>query len=262
MASQASTSSTRPSTTSRAFTSARLLCGLLLTLSPAHGLQPTGCSQPCAGRRCALQWGAGAGAAAALLPAAQRASAAKPPKPIEVTDRDGVRVTETSWLKVVPADGAPDLVLGLDGEPYFLLTKPAGPDAREILPYALKAECTHLGCLVQPALGGVGGFACPCHGSQCGAMWKTAVQRHRPIRPASARSGSGRPAASAIPAVLSTALLSAALLSRYTAAGAVQRGPAGRALALARVVAREGDGVLMMSAWVEADGKPTPDFRV
>jgi hypothetical protein len=30
---------------------------------------------------------------------------------------------------------------------------------------------------------------------------------------------------------------------------------------LARVVAREGDGVLMMSAWVDADGKPTPDFR-
>jgi hypothetical protein len=27
------------------------------------------------------------------------------------------------------------------------------------------------------------------------------------------------------------------------------------------VVAREGDGVLMMSPWVEEDGKPTPDFR-
>ena len=50
-------------------------------------------------------------------------------------------------------------------------------------------------------------------------------------------------------------------MRRYTADGAVQRGPAPRALALARVVAREGDGVLMMSAWVEADGKPTPDFR-
>jgi hypothetical protein len=168
MASRASTS-TRSSVTSSTFTSARLLCGLLLTLSPAHGLQPTGCSQPCDGRRCAIQWGAVAGAAAALLPVAQRASAAKPPKPIEVTDRDGVRVTETSWLKVAAA--APDLVLGLDGEPYFLLTKPSGEaDARELLPYALRAECTHLGCLVQPALGGVGGFACPCHGSQYSAM--------------------------------------------------------------------------------------------
>ena len=41
----------------------------------------------------------------------------------------------------------------------------------------------------------------------------------------------------------------------------MQRGPAPRALALARVVARESDGVLMMSPWVEEDGKPTPDFR-
>ena len=133
-----------------------------------------------------------------------------------MTDRDGVRVTEEKWLKVAAA--MPDLVLGLDGEPYFLLTRPsaeadAPADARELLPYALRAECTHLGCLVQPAPGGAGGFACPCHGSQ------------------------------------------------YSADGAVQRGPAPRALALARVVAREGDGVLMMSPWVEEDGKPTPDFR-
>ena len=187
-----------PSNTRRTFTSARVF-GLLLSLSPAHGLQPTGCSQPC-GRRCALA----GGAAAALFPAAQRAHAAKAPKPVEVTDRDGVRVTEVSWLK--DAAAAPDLVLGLDGEPYFLLTRPLpSGEARELLPYALRAECTHLGCLVQPALGGVGGFACPCHGSQ------------------------------------------------YSADGAVQRGPAPRPLSLARVAARENDGVLIMSAWDGAD---------
>ena len=201
MASQGS-SCTRSSVTSSTVTSARLLCGLLLTLSPAHGLQPTGCSQPCDGRRCAIQWGAAAGAAAALLPAAQRASAAKPPKPIEVTDRDGVRVTETSWLKVAVA--APDLVLGLDGEPYFLLTKPSGePDARELLPYALRAECTHLGCLVQPALGGVGGFACPCHGSQysaCGRQKTDMAGQHGPNRRlAEAGRTSGRPVRAARP---------------------------------------------------------------
>ena len=216
MPSRASTSRRSSVTSSSGTAAARRLCGLLLTLSPAHGLQPSSCSQLCDGRRCALRWGAAAGAAAALLPAARGASAAKPPKPIEVTDRDGVRVTEEKWLKVAAA--TPDLVLGLDGEPYFLLTRPsavadAPTDARELLPYALRAECTHLGCLVQPAPGGAGGFACPCHGSQ------------------------------------------------YSADGAVQRGPAPRALALARVVARESDGVLMMSPWVEEDGKPTPDFR-
>ena len=179
-----------------------LLFGFLFTLSPARCLKPTAGSQPCDGgrctagnsRRCALA----AGAAAALFPAAQRVHAARAPTPVEVTDRDGARVTETSWLKVAAA--APDLVLGLDGEPYFLLTRPSG-EARKLLPYALRAECTHLGCLVQPELGGVGGFACPCHGS------------------------------------------------KYAADGAVQRGPAPRPLALARVTAREGDGVLIMSAW-------------
>ena len=88
------------------------------------------------------------------------------------------------WRQVAAA--TPELVLGLEGEPYFLLTRPseltrpsaeeltrtsaeaeaaqapadANPDAnpdpnpnpnrRELLPYALRAECTHLGCLVQP----------------------------------------------------------------------------------------------------------------
>ena len=109
------------------------------------------------------------GAAAALLPAARGASAAKPPKPIEVTDRDGVRVTEEKWLKVAAA--TPDLVLGLDGEPYFLLTRPsaeadAPADARELLPYALRAECTHLGCLVGPWNPLSQRFVCPCHGSE------------------------------------------------------------------------------------------------
>lgn len=52
------------------------------------------------------------------------------------------------------------MVLGLDGEVYFLQ-----PETEARAAYALKAECTHLGCLVggKPA---IGGFACPCHGSE------------------------------------------------------------------------------------------------
>ena len=92
------------------------------------------------------------------------------------------------------------MVLGLDGEVYFLQP---GTETRPA--YALKAECTHLGCLVasKPLYGG---FACPCHGSE------------------------------------------------YAASGEVTRGPAPRALALARLSTRD-DGVLEMSAWTE------PDFR-
>jgi len=104
-------------------------------------------------------------------------------------------------------------VLGLDGEPYFLLTetvRPAAgsegeatPPTRRLLEYAIKAECTHLGCLVQEdvALPGPGGFACPCHGS------------------------------------------------KYDAMGAVTRGPAPAPLGIARATAREPDGALLMSAW-------------
>ena len=93
------------------------------------------------------------------MPAAR---AARAPKPQEVLDRNGAPVTAAKWLATVGLE--PDLVLGLDGEPHFLLTSGEGA-ARTLLPYALKAECTHLGCLVQPEPLG-GGFSCPCHGSQ------------------------------------------------------------------------------------------------
>ncbi|EOD30497.1 hypothetical protein EMIHUDRAFT_232852 [Emiliania huxleyi CCMP1516] len=100
-----------------------------------------------------------------------------PPQP--VTDRNGAGVTETAWLSADHSRA--ELVLGLDGEPYFLLTETvrpaagsegeAAPPTRRLLEYAIKAECTHLGCLVQEdvaLLAGPGGFACPCHGSKEG----------------------------------------------------------------------------------------------
>ena len=111
------------------------------------------------GRRCALAVGASA------LLAPRQAGAARAPTAVEVTDRYGTLVTESSWLKVDRT--VPDLVLGLDGEPYFLLTSRSqtDEDERTILPYALRAECTHLGCLVQPEFGS-SSFSCPCHGSK------------------------------------------------------------------------------------------------
>ena len=94
------------------------------------------------------------------------------PAPVVVTNRDGLEVTSNSWLADHPSN-APDLVLGLDGEPHYLLiasspNDSAESDGRSIKPYALRAECTHLGCLVQPDPA-TGGFSCPCHGSQYSA---------------------------------------------------------------------------------------------
>jgi len=112
-------------------------------------------------------------ATAAALTSPTVAQAARPPPPPEpVTDRNGAAVTEAKWLASHSSD-TPDLVLGLDGEPHFLLLTAAAVDSegdedRVVRPYALRAECTHLGCLVQPDLL-TGGFACPCHGSKYAA---------------------------------------------------------------------------------------------
>jgi len=99
-----------------------------------------------------------------LLSGPRAANAAPKSAPAVVQDRQGALVTEPQWLEAHP-NGTPDLVLGLDGEPYFLLTATQSSGGSEISPMALRAECTHLGCLVQPDLL-TGGFSCPCHGSQ------------------------------------------------------------------------------------------------
>ena len=114
----------------------------------------------CQSRRAAL---ASAGAASvALASPGPSAAARRPAKPVVVTDRAGAAVTEIGWLKT--ASLGPELVLGLNGEPYFLLTAGADGGGRKLLNYALRAECTHLGCLVQPDP--IAGFGCPCHGSE------------------------------------------------------------------------------------------------
>ena len=104
-------------------------------------------------------------AAIVAAPTAAAHAARAPPPPFPVQNRDGAEVKTASWLSGHVTDD-PDLVLGLDGEPHFLLTSTSEDGSRAVRPYALRAECTHLGCLVQPDPL-TGGFACPCHGSRC-----------------------------------------------------------------------------------------------
>lgn len=163
---------------------------LLLLLPLAVSPLCSGCSS-----RRAVVLGA---AAAGLLNPPPASAARKLPAPVVATDRNGASVTADGWM--AKATSEPDLVLGLDGEPYFLLVKDGA-----VAKYALRAECTHLGCLVAPVPLG-GGFACPCHGSA------------------------------------------------YASDGTVTRGPAPRALGLAKV-AQDDNGNVVLSAW-EGD-----DFR-
>ena len=145
-------------------------------------------------------------------------------QPVVAIDRNGLEVTEQSWLDAHKISKKPDLVVGPLGEPYFLLVR---ADARipdddggeensssdtdvgfaatlSLERYALKAECTHLGCLVSFDVAEGRGFACPCHGS------------------------------------------------KYSAEGTVRRGPAPKSLGLAEVSLRD-DGKVLLAPWKGAD---------
>ena len=97
-----------------------------------------------------------AAAAAAALPAS-----AAPPAPEVATDRKGVPIAKAAW-EASHTPGAADLVAGLGGEPTLLLSGENGA----LEPFALQAECTHLGCLVGPWNPLSQRFVCPCHGSE------------------------------------------------------------------------------------------------
>jgi len=99
-------------------------------------------------------------ATSTLAPVSARGSAPAALEP--VLDRTGAPVRVSDWL-AAHTDGRPDLVLGYQGEPHFLLQS-AVDGTRQLEAYALRAECTHLGCLV--ADDPMGGYACPCHGSK------------------------------------------------------------------------------------------------
>eukprot|EP00929_Paragymnodinium_shiwhaense_P068952 TRINITY_DN34784_c0_g1_i1.p1 TRINITY_DN34784_c0_g1~~TRINITY_DN34784_c0_g1_i1.p1 ORF type:complete len:239 (-),score=45.02 TRINITY_DN34784_c0_g1_i1:315-1031(-) len=104
----------------------------------------------------------GSAVASALLlcsQGAEKASARKPPKPVIAQDQQMQPVTLAAWTK---KHAVPDLVLGLSGEPYWLLP---GANPGTIRNYSLKAECTHLGCIA-PWNEQFQKFVCPCHGSE------------------------------------------------------------------------------------------------
>ena len=111
-------------------------------------------AKPDAARRAQL-----AVAAAAALPA--KPASAGPPAPEVATDRKGVPISKATW-EASHTPGAADLVAGLGGEPTLLLSGENGA----LEPFALQAECTHLGCLVGPWNPLSQRFVCPCHGSE------------------------------------------------------------------------------------------------
>ncbi|CAE7194838.1 petC [Symbiodinium natans] len=74
-------------------------------------------------------------------------------------DQDGNPITLDSWVKSHKENDR-ELVLGLKGEPFYLIST-----ADNIKDFALLSVCTHLGCVV-PWNKGANKFCCPCHGSQ------------------------------------------------------------------------------------------------
>mmetsp|Transcript_88933 Transcript_88933/g.108785 ORF Transcript_88933/g.108785 Transcript_88933/m.108785 type:complete len:227 (-) Transcript_88933:220-900(-) len=74
-------------------------------------------------------------------------------------DLDGAPISYASWVKTHKAN-ARELVQGLKGEPYYIISTEEG-----IKDFALLSVCTHLGCVV-PWDKAKNKFCCPCHGSQ------------------------------------------------------------------------------------------------
>merc|ERR1712079_180071 len=74
-------------------------------------------------------------------------------------DEKGRPVSFTTWMQT-HKDNDRELVQGIKGDPYYLITKPDG-----VANFALNAICTHLGCCV-PWSKALNKFCCPCHGSQ------------------------------------------------------------------------------------------------
>ena len=153
----------------RALAAVICFCGATSTAALAAPRRRCKSAKPDAARRCepatpedapsALRRAQLAAAAAAALPA--KPASAAPPAPEVATDRKGVPISKATW-EAAHTPGAADLVAGLGGEPTLLLSGENGA----LEPFALQAECTHLGCLVGPWNPLSQRFVCPCHGSE------------------------------------------------------------------------------------------------
>ncbi|CAK0874759.1 unnamed protein product [Prorocentrum cordatum] len=76
-----------------------------------------------------------------------------------VGDINGAAVPLKKWV-AGHKDNDRELVQGLKGDAYYLISTPDG-----IKDFAINATCTHLGCVV-PWVRSANKFCCPCHGSQ------------------------------------------------------------------------------------------------
>jgi len=74
-------------------------------------------------------------------------------------DIDGVPIKLSAWT-TNHKDNDRDLVQGLKGEPYYLISTKDG-----VKDFGILSVCTHLGCVV-PWVRSANKFCCPCHGSQ------------------------------------------------------------------------------------------------
>jgi len=78
---------------------------------------------------------------------------------LAVGDINGNSISLEKWLSG-HKDNDRELVQGIKGDPYYLITTPDG-----IKDFAINAVCTHLGCVV-PWNKAANKYCCPCHGSQ------------------------------------------------------------------------------------------------
>eukprot|EP00933_Yihiella_yeosuensis_P051609 TRINITY_DN4958_c0_g1_i1.p1 TRINITY_DN4958_c0_g1~~TRINITY_DN4958_c0_g1_i1.p1 ORF type:complete len:248 (+),score=36.57 TRINITY_DN4958_c0_g1_i1:68-745(+) len=76
-----------------------------------------------------------------------------------IGDENGAPIKLTDWVAGHKDDDR-QLVLGLKGDPYYLISTPDN-----IKDFAILSVCTHLGCVV-PWDKSRNKFCCPCHGSQ------------------------------------------------------------------------------------------------
>lgn len=83
------------------------------------------------------------------------------PKPTVAADVAGNPIVSSEFVSKREG-GTRTMVQGLRGDPHYLIVTAEGTGLE---PYAINAECTHLGCVV-PWDPGLQKYVCPCHGSQ------------------------------------------------------------------------------------------------
>jgi len=95
-------------------------------------------------------------------PVSAVAAEEKSPKPTFAKDIYGTDLAADRFVKARSGPGDRSLVMGLKGDPTYLIVDGTGVSLEA---FALNAECTHLGCVV-PWDAFQKKFICPCHGSQ------------------------------------------------------------------------------------------------